>query len=109
MRRGEVRWYTFPNPDKRRPVLILTRDSAIPYLNELTVAPIMSNIWGVASEIVLGLEDGMRHECAANFDHLSTVPKHKLGNVITVLSAERMAEVGPAIAFALGFEGDLKV
>ena len=34
MKRGEVRWYKFPRPDKRRPVLLLTRDSILEYLNE---------------------------------------------------------------------------
>ena len=44
MRRGEVRWYTFRAPDKRRPVLILTRDSAVGYLTSVTVAPITTTI-----------------------------------------------------------------
>ncbi|WP_407937679.1 type II toxin-antitoxin system PemK/MazF family toxin [Neomoorella mulderi] len=42
--RGEVRWYSFKPPDKRRPVLILTRNSAISFLNDVTIAPVTSNI-----------------------------------------------------------------
>ena len=44
MKRGEVRWYTFELPDKRRPVLILTRSSAISFLTGITIAPITSTV-----------------------------------------------------------------
>jgi mRNA interferase MazF len=44
MNRGEVRWYKFNKPDKKRPVVILTRNSAIEYLGEVTIAPITSII-----------------------------------------------------------------
>ena len=53
MRRGEVRWYRFSAPDKRRPVLVLTRDSAIEYLREVTIAPITSTIRDIPSEVAL--------------------------------------------------------
>ena len=106
MRRGEVRWYEFRPPDKRRPVLILTRDSAIGYLNEITVVSITSTVRGIRSEVVLGTEDGMPGRCAANFDHVHTVPKSKLGARIATLSADRMKEVGPALCFALGVAFD---
>ncbi len=51
--RGDVRLYRFAPPDKERPVVVLTRDSAIPYLATVTVAPITSTIRGVPSEVVL--------------------------------------------------------
>jgi mRNA-degrading endonuclease toxin of MazEF toxin-antitoxin module len=46
VKRGEVRWYTFALPDKRRPVLILTRNEVIDNLNEIIVVPIMRTIRG---------------------------------------------------------------
>jgi mRNA interferase MazF len=104
MKRGEVRWYEFQPPDKRRPVLLLTRDSVLPHLHEVTVAPITTTIRGIASEVRLSVADGMPEECAVNFHHLQTVPKRKLGRLITTLSAEKMREVGPALCFALGVE-----
>ncbi len=104
MRRGEVRWYTFKAPDKRRPVLILTRDSAIPYLNALTVAPITTTVRDIPSEVFLTPEDGLVTNCAANMDNIQTVPKHKLGPLIAYLSPERMAEVNRAVAFALSLD-----
>lgn len=51
--RGDVRLYQFAPPDKKRPVVVLTRDSAIAYLSTVTVAPITSTIRGVPSEVVL--------------------------------------------------------
>ena len=104
MRRGEVRWYIFQAPDKRRPVLILTRNSAIGFLNALTVAPITTTIRDIPSEVFLTPEDGLLTECATNMDNIQTVPKHKLGSLIAYLSSERMEEVNQAIAFALGLE-----
>jgi len=104
MRRGEVRWYTFRAPDKRRPVLILTRNSAIGFLNALTVAPITTTVRDIPSEVLLTPENGLPANCAANMDNIQTVPKHKLGPPITFLPAERMEEVDHAIAFALGLD-----
>jgi len=101
MKRGDVCWYRFPHPDKRRPVLLLTRDSVLAYLNEVTVAPITTVIRDIPSEVVLSRKDGMPRECAVNCDHIQTVAKGKLGAVITTLSPTRMAEVASAIDFAL--------
>jgi mRNA interferase MazF len=101
---GEVRWYTFKAPDKRRPVLILTRNSAINFLNSLTIAPITTTIRDIPSEVYLSPADGLLTECAANLDNIQTVPKAKIGQSIATLSSERMAEVRRAISFALGFD-----
>ena len=70
MKRGEVRWYTFKAPDKRRPVLILTRNRSIGVLNAVTVAPITSTIRDVPSEVILDEDDGLLNECAANLHSL---------------------------------------
>ncbi len=101
MRRGEIRWYRFAHPDKRRPVLILTRDSIIPSLGEVTVAPVTTNIRGIPSEVALSVDDGLPRECAVNCDHLQTVPRKKLGAPVTSLPAERMEQVARAVRFAL--------
>ncbi len=101
MKRGEVRWYKFTYPDKRRLVLILTRNSILEYLGEVTVAPITSTIRDIPSEVPLGQQDGMPKDCAVNCDHLQTVSKTKLGGLITTLSPAKMTELRRAISFAL--------
>jgi mRNA interferase MazF len=103
LRRGEVRWYRFTRPDKKRPVVVLTRDSVLEYLAEVTVAPITSTIRGIPSEVVLGVEDGLPKECAVNLDHVQTVARGRLGALVTTLSARRLGEVRTALLFALGF------
>lgn len=103
MKRGEIRWYRFQAPDKRRPVVVLTRDSVLDYLGEVTVAPITSTIRDIPSEVVVGPDDGMPRRCAINLDHLQTVSKDRLGGIVATLHAARMVEVRDALLFALGY------
>jgi mRNA interferase MazF len=103
MKRGEVRWYVFSRPYKKRPVLILTRDSALEFLGEVTVAPITTTIRDIPSEVLLTRADGMPRDCAVNLDHLQTVSKGKIGSLIASLSSSRMQEIRPCLLFALGF------
>jgi len=104
IKRGDVFWYTFRAPDKRRPVLVLTRDSAIGFLNAVTIAPITTTVRDIPAEVFLSREDGMLTDCAVNLDNVQTVPKANLGSLITSLSASRMGEVKRALSFALGFD-----
>lgn len=96
-----MRWYKFSAPDKQRPVVVLTRNSILDYLGEVTVAPITSHIRDIPSEVVLAESDGMPHCCAINCDHIQTVSKSKLGSLIATCTAEKMSEVRQAIIFAI--------
>jgi mRNA interferase MazF len=100
--RGEVRLYQFAPPDKRRPVVVLTRDSAVAYLSTVTVAPITSTIRGVPSEVVLNEEDGVKAPCAINLHNAVTVSQHRLGKRVAQLSSSRMSEICVALRFSLG-------
>lgn len=100
--RGDVRLYQFASPDKKRPVVVLTRDSAIAYLSTVTVAPITSTIRGVPSEVVLNDEDGMKGPCAVNLHNAVTVSQGRLGKRIAQLRTLRMAEICAALRFSLG-------
>jgi mRNA interferase MazF len=103
LKRGEIRWYRFASPDKRRPVVILTRDSAIEYLGEVTVAPVTSTIRDIPSEVHLSRADGLPNDCAANLDHVQTVSKSRIGALVATLTPERMHELRRALMFALGY------
>jgi mRNA interferase MazF len=100
--RGDVRLYQFAPPDKNRPVVVLTRDSAISYLSTVTVAPITSTIRGVPSEVVLGEEDGMKASCAVNLHNAVTISQDRLGRRVGQLNSSRMGEVCAALRFSLG-------
>ena len=106
MNRGDVCWYRFKAPDKMRPVLVLTRESAISVLNSVTIAPITSTIRSIPTELLLTEQDGVPHSCAANFDNLQSVPKSNIGDRITRLTSRRMKEAAAAVSFALGFDDD---
>jgi mRNA interferase MazF len=100
--RGEVRLYEFARPDKKRRVVVLTRDSAIKYLSTVTVAPITSTIRGVPSEVVLNAEDGMNAPCAVNLHNAVTISRERLGRRQAQLSSARMNEICAALRFSLG-------
>jgi len=101
MERLEVRWYQFAKPNKKRPVVILTRTSIIDHLNEVTIAPLTSTIRDIPTEVILTEEDGVHSECAINCDHLQTVSKEKLGKLICVLPKSINEEISQSIKFAL--------
>ena len=84
-------------------MLLLTRDSALEYLGEVTVAPVTSTIRDIPTEVVLTPGDGMPRECAVNLDHMQTVDKSKIGGLVTTLSSPRVAEVRAALLFALEY------
>lgn len=105
--RGEIRLYNFAPPDKKRPVVVLTRDSAIAYLSTVTVAPITSTIRGVPSEVLLNEEDGMNRRCAVNLHNPVTVVQDKLGKRVAQLTSMRMHEICAALRFSLGCDADL--
>lgn len=108
MRRGEIRWYTFAAPDKRRPVLALTRDAVIDSISEIIVAPITRTLRGIKTEVVLTPEDGMPVACAVNLDHVSLACRERLGPVITKLADARWPEVERALLVACGFRPERK-
>ncbi len=104
MIQGDVVSYKFKPPDKRRPVLILTRNSLIPKLNAITIAPITSTIRNVETEVLLTEADGMNEDCVINLTGIQTVEKSKLGSHITHLSPDLMNEVRQAIEIVFGFD-----
>jgi mRNA interferase MazF len=99
MIQGDVHYYKFKFPNKERPVLILTRNDAIPQLNVVTIAEITTTIRGNDSEVLLDENDGMSKECAVNLTNIQTVQKQKIGAYITHLTPLKMAEVFEAIKF----------
>lgn len=104
MNRGEIWNYEFKSPDKKRPVLILTRDEVIPHLHSITIAPITRTIRGVPSEVLIGPQEGLKETSAINLHHVMTVPRSSLRQFAGSLSADKMQEVKEAMLFALGFE-----
>ncbi len=103
--RGEIRLVRFPRPGKPRPVLVLTRCSALSYLSRVTVAPITSSIRDVPSEVLVGPDDGLKQPSAINLHNVLTIEKGIVGRRVARLGDEKMRAVCRALGFALGCEG----
>ncbi len=100
--RGEIWMYTFSPPDKRRPVLVLTRQEVIGLLRTVIVAPITSTIHGAPSEVIVGIDEGLKRESAINLDHVQTVDKTRLKRFIGSVGPEKMFAVCRALNIATG-------
>jgi mRNA interferase MazF len=100
--RGEIWTYAFAAPDKRRPVLVLTRQEVISLLHTVMVAPITSTIRGAPSEVLVGTSEGLKHDSAANLDHVQTIEQARLTRRVGHLGPAKMREVCRALAVATG-------
>jgi len=101
MKRGEVWWADLPPPAGRRPVLLLSRDSAYRVRNAATVAQITRTIRHIPVEVALGPDDGLPARCVANLDTLTTVPLARLKSPVCTLSPAKLQAVEAALKFAL--------
>jgi len=104
MRRGDVWWAEMGPPAGRRPVVLVSRNEAYTVRALVTVAPVTSRMRGIPSEVLLGTDDGMPRECAANLDSIATIPKRCLRERLVSLSAKKLKDIEDAIHFALGLE-----
>ncbi len=102
LERGDIRYYQFRAPDKRRPVVVLTRSDVLPLLRTATVAPVTSTIRGIPSEVVVGVDEGLDHDSAVNLDNIQTVDQRRLSEYAGALSEAKMREVCRALAIATG-------
>ena len=104
MTRGEIWTYRFKAPDKELSVLILTRPEMIGVLNTVTVAALTRTIRGVASEVVVAEECGLKERSAINLHHLFTIPQSGIRRFIGSVSEPTMWAVRGALLHALAFE-----
>jgi mRNA interferase MazF len=100
--RGDIWLYRFGKPDKRRPVLVLSRNAALEVMNTAVVAAITSTIRGAPSELRVTVDDGLKNESVASFDHIYTVPQVELRQYVGTLDAKRMRTACRALGIAMG-------
>ena len=101
-RRGEIWQYRFRASGERRPVVVLTRQEVLPLLRTAIVAPITSTIRGLPSEVIIGIDEGLKHDSAINLDHVQTVEQQSLHSFVGTLSEAKMRQVCRALALATG-------
>ena len=100
LNRGEIWLLELPRPDKRRPVLILSRPSLIPLLHTVTVAAITSTLRGSPTEVELGTAEGLKQASCVNLCNLFTVHKNELRSFVGSVDREKTKEVCQALAIA---------
>jgi mRNA interferase MazF len=98
--RGEIWLYTFSSPDKRRPVVVLSRQKAISLLRTVLVAPITSTAHGAPSEVPVGFEEGLKHDSVVNLDQVQTVDQQRLQHFVGTVGPEKMAAICRALQVA---------
>lgn len=103
MKQFELWWADLPEPVGRRPVLLLTRTPATPYLSRVIIAEVTSTRRGIPQEVALGRREGLTNECVANLDNVHVVPKGRLRERIGAVPARRVLEVKRALGFALAW------
>jgi mRNA interferase MazF len=101
LRQGDVWWAQLPPPVGRRPVVILTRTSALRRLTNVMVAPLTRTIRGIETEAILSPHDGVPELSAANLDNIMTIPRTRLDRLITHVSNETMADIHRAVRVAM--------
>ena len=100
--RGEVWWSELPKIG-RRPVVVLSRDMAIPRLRRTLVVPCTTTVRGLPSEVLLDPQDDpVPKLCAANLDSVENVSLGVLVERLGRLSDERMRAICTALEVAVG-------
>jgi mRNA interferase MazF len=99
--RGSVWTVAMPPPSGLRPVVVLTRDLAIPVLGNVTVVEVTRSVRGLPTEVEIGPEEGLHHDCAANCDNIATVPRGWLRKRVGELGPKKLEELGRAARTAL--------
>ena len=102
LKRGSIWMYKFKKPNKLRPVLILSRQELIGLIDTVIVAPITTTIYGVPSEVIIGIDQGLKHDSAVNLDHIQTVSASKLKRYIGSLDRRMMKRICLALMIATG-------
>lgn len=104
IRRGEVRWFRFTRPDKRRPVLVLGRDHLLPSLSQIPVIPLSTQARGLPWEVELRPTEGLPGLCYLKPEWICAVERTALGPWIADFPAGRWGEVRVALLQFLGLD-----
>jgi mRNA interferase MazF len=101
VRQYEIWWASLPPPVGRRPVLLLSRDSAYAVLNKVIVAEVTSTLRDIPVEVRLGHREGLARRSVANLDNVHVVARADLVSRIGALARSRESEVKRALGYAL--------
>jgi len=104
IQRGEIRWFRFAAPDKRRPVLVLGRVDVLPSLSQVPVIPVSTQTRALDWEVALSTADGLPSACVLKPEWIRIVERRHLGPLVARLPESRWLEVRAALLNVLGFD-----
>ncbi|MDR0908140.1 MAG: type II toxin-antitoxin system PemK/MazF family toxin [Spirochaetaceae bacterium] len=108
MKRGELYRVHFGNPSdtkRNRVFVIVSRQSVIDSkFQSVICAPIYTNRNGDSSQVLVGIDEGLKHDSAIVCDELVSLNKHKLTNYVGSLSRAKLKELKRALRIALDVE-----
>lgn len=94
---GDIWWADIADAG-RRPVLVVTRDAAIPVLSTVLVAPVTRTVRGIPTEVALDGDEGLGEPSVASFDNLGLVSRSILTERVGRLPVAKMYEICRALA-----------
>lgn len=100
--RGEIWMYTFRPPDKKRPVLVIARQVLLDVLETAIVVPISTKQHGSPTEVELGVAEGLKATCCANFSNVQTVRQRDLVRFVGTIKSDKLHRICHAVAIATG-------
>ncbi|WP_322761639.1 type II toxin-antitoxin system PemK/MazF family toxin [Frankia sp. Cr2] len=101
LRRGALWVARLPPPTGVRPVVIITRDAALPYLTNVTVIPVTRTIRGIPSEVPVGPDEGLKVDSVASCDNITTIPSDLLITEIGMLGPALLRRLSAAVRLAV--------
>lgn len=104
IRHGDIRWFRFSAPDKRRPVLVLCHPDVVDSLSQIPVIPLSTQARGLRWEVSLGESDGLLNPSVLKVEWIRTVERVHRGPLIASLPESRWVEVKTALLDVLGLE-----
>jgi mRNA interferase MazF len=102
LNRGDIRWYRFASPNKRRPVLILGQETVLRSSSDIPVIPLSTQVRGLPWEVLLGPEEGFQIPSVLKPEWIRSVPHDEIGPWICSFPAQRWTEVRTAVLAVLG-------
>lgn len=106
IQRGDICWFRFDRPDKRRPVLVLGRDDVLPSLSQVPVIPLSTQARGLPWEVMLTTDDGLPGACVLKPEWIRVVERGLIGPYLASFPKNRWSEVGTALLDVLGLKAD---
>ena len=109
MRRGDlylVKHPTATDPRRQRVFVVVSRQTLIDSsFSTVVCAPVYTRRDGLATQVDIGIDQGLKHESSVHCDELVSLPKSQLTDYVGSLQVSELLDLDQALAIALGLGG----